>query len=239
MSGFFVLRRQFLMEVVHRVSAIGFKILVDLLASSERPVRLKEVPYRFRNRTRGESKLDILVGVEYFQLLLDKAVGDFIPPAYILFALVGCAGIALHLLTLWIVLFAFHEGFGHAQVFATVVAMTANFLLNNAITYRDRRLRRWDLVQGLVMFYLACSIGVLINYRLAELARNSGAPWYLAGAFGLTVSSVWNYGVTRIFTWRTLRRENRRRAQRIPRAEPFSDQLCEADAKREEPVSEL
>src|SRR5689334_17079057 len=50
MSGFFLLRRSFLMEVVHRVSAIGFKILVDLLASSERPVRLKEIPYHFRDR---------------------------------------------------------------------------------------------------------------------------------------------------------------------------------------------
>jgi dolichol-phosphate mannosyltransferase len=127
--------------------------------------------------------------------------------------------------TLWLALFSFHLTFGYAQVGATLVAMTANFLLNNAITYRDRRLRRWDLVQGLLVFYLACSIGVLINFKLAELARNSGAPWYLAGAFGLMVGSVWNYGVTRIFTWRTLRRENRRRAARALRRGQISDRV--------------
>src|SRR5206468_4968066 len=78
MSGFFVLTRSFLMEVVHNVSGIGFKILVDLLASSRRPVRMAEVPYQFRTRQRGESKLDILVGIEYLQLLLDKLVGEYI-----------------------------------------------------------------------------------------------------------------------------------------------------------------
>src|SRR5581483_2042647 len=83
MSGFFLLKRTFLMQVVHRVSGIGFKILVDLLASSNPPARVKEVPYTFRQRVRGESKLDILVGIEYLQLLLDKAIGDFIPPSFI------------------------------------------------------------------------------------------------------------------------------------------------------------
>jgi len=72
MSGFFVLDRRFLEEVVHSVSGIGFKILLDLVASASRPVRAGEVPYRFGQRVHGESKLDILVGIEYLQLLLDK-----------------------------------------------------------------------------------------------------------------------------------------------------------------------
>jgi dolichol-phosphate mannosyltransferase len=214
MSGYFALQRSFLMEVVYRVSAIGFKILVDLLASSRRPVRLKEIPYHFRNRMRGESKLDILVGVEYLQLLLDKAVGEFIPPSFILFALVGCAGVALHLSVLWLQMAWFHVGFGTAQVAATIVAMTANFLLNNAITYRDRRLRGLRILQGLVIFYAACSVGLLINLKIADFARDAGAPWYLAGLFGLAVSSVWNYGVTRIFTWRAYARTRHKRAVR-------------------------
>lgn len=91
MSGFFLVRREYFMEVAHRVSAIGFKILVDLLASSRRPPKVAEVPYTFRNRLHGESKLDILVGLEYFQLILDKLIGNIIPPAFILFALVGGA----------------------------------------------------------------------------------------------------------------------------------------------------
>jgi len=222
MSGFFVLTRSFLMEVVHRVSAIGFKILVDLLASSQRPVKLGEVPYRFRTRLYGESKLDVLVAVEYLQLLLDKSIGDFIPPSFVLFALVGCAGVVLHVSLLWIQLFWFRVTFGYAQVFATLVAMVANFLLNNSVTYRDQRLRGWQILQGLILFCLACSVGLLINFKVAEFASAAGAKWYFAGLFGLAVGSVWNYGITRIFTWRSYKRIGRRRDTPVISAKPLS-----------------
>lgn len=206
MSGFFVLSRPFLMEVVHGVSGIGFKILVDLLASCHRHVRLEEMPYRFRNRQHGESKLDILVGVEYLQLLLDKFIGDYVSPSFVLFGLVGASGVVLYLALLWIQLSWLGVSFRQAQIVATLAAMTTNFLLNNAITYRDRRLRGWNILRGLILFYVACSFGVLINLETAEFARAAGFPWYAAGLFGLILSSVWNYGVTRIFTWRAIRK---------------------------------
>src|ERR1700736_4505603 len=50
MSGFFMLDRRFLEEIVHSASGIGFKILLDLVASSRRPVRFGEVSYTFRKR---------------------------------------------------------------------------------------------------------------------------------------------------------------------------------------------
>src|SRR3954471_18436199 len=198
MSGFFLLNRSFLMEVVHNVSGIGFKILVDLLASCKRPVRIAEVPYQFRTRQRGESKLDILVGIEYLQLLLDKLIGEYIPASFILFVLVGCVGVVLHLATLGMELFWLHLSFKRSQAIAALVAMIANFLLNNLITYRDRRLRGWRILEGLVLFCIACSIGLLINLTVADNARNAGAVWYVAGLLGLAVGSVWNYGVTRV-----------------------------------------
>jgi dolichol-phosphate mannosyltransferase len=214
MSGFFVLTRAFLMEVVHRVSGIGFKILVDLLASCQRPVRLEETPYTFRNRQRGESKLDILVGVEYFQLLLDKFIGNLVSPSFVLFGMVGAFGVLLYLVVLSVQLSWFGVSFRGAQVTATLAAMTINFLLNNIITYRDRRLRGWNILRGLLLFYVACSFGVVINLQTAEFARDHGIVWYLAGSFGLVLSSVWNYGVTRILTWRTAKQLRGKRQAR-------------------------
>jgi hypothetical protein len=39
--------------------------------------------------------------------------------------------------------------------------------------------------------------------------------WYLAGAFGLIVGAVWNYGVTSFITWRRERiRRNPKQAVR-------------------------
>jgi dolichol-phosphate mannosyltransferase len=206
MSGFFVLDRRFLEEIVRSVSAIGFKILLDIVASSPRPVRLGEVPYRFRARLHGESKLDVLVGIEYLQLLIDKVVGEVIPARFVIFGMVGAMGALVHLSILFVLLKLGQQSFLVAQAIATAIVMTLNFFLNNAITYRDRRLRGSGLIFGLISFYLACSIGAFVNLRVAMFVVDGGGPWYLAGLAGLVVSSVWNYGVTAMLTWHQGRR---------------------------------
>jgi dolichol-phosphate mannosyltransferase len=89
MSGFFMLRREVLEGAVRRLSGQGFKILLDLLASSPRPLRFRELPYEFRERQRGESKLDTLVAWEYMMLIADKLIGHIVPVRFALFAFVG------------------------------------------------------------------------------------------------------------------------------------------------------
>ena len=205
MSGFFVVNRKFLEEVVHASSGVGFKILLDLVSSAKRPVRFSEVPYTFRQRVHGTSKLDLLVGIEYLQLLLDKAVGDWISPRFLLFSMVGAFGYLVFLASLSLLL-SEEIAFFTAQVIASVAAMTANFFLNNLLTYRDRRLRGVALIRGLATFYAACAAGVLANVRAAQFLRDLGLQWYLAGGIGLFIGSVWNYGVTSMITWRRLRR---------------------------------
>lgn len=219
MSGFFILTRALLIEVVHDVSSIGFKILVDLLASAKRPLRLVEVPYEFRNRERGESKLDLLVGLEYLQLVIDKLIGRYVPASFVLFALVGSIGVIFYTIVFWLLLFVVNMGFGRSQILAAVAAMTTNFLLNNLITYRDRRLWGWRLVRGLLLFYVACSVGLIINWQIAKLTHNAGLHWLLAGFAGLVVGSVWNYGATNVLTWRA---SARRRRTPLAKGHPFN-----------------
>lgn len=202
MSGFFIVDRRFFEEVVYGLSGVGFKILVDLVASSRRPVRFAEVPYTFRNRERGESKLDINVGLEYLQLLLDKMLGNVIPSRFVLFGIVGVGGLLVHLSVLALLFYVSNVSFGYSQIAATVVAMTFNFLVNNITTFRDRRLRGARLVTGLLTYYVACSIGAITNLSFAEFLLKVGLPWYAAGLLGMAVSSVWNYGVNAIITWR-------------------------------------
>ncbi|MGH9663163.1 MAG: glycosyltransferase, partial [Bryobacteraceae bacterium] len=225
MSGFFVADRRYLEEVVHSVSGIGFKILLDLVASSKRPVRFAEEPYRFRERLHGESKLDILVGLEYLQLLLDKLIGDILPPRFVIFGMVGAVGVVAHLAILFLVMRVAQGTFAAAQAVGTFAVMTLNFFLNNAITYRDRRLRGAAMAHGLLSFYTACSVGMFVNLRVAGFASDNGLSWYAAGFLGVTVSSVWNYAITAILTWRQRRREagRRRFPARLPAAgEPLA-----------------
>jgi dolichol-phosphate mannosyltransferase len=205
MSGFFVIDRHFFQEIVHRLTGSGFKILVDVLASSRRPVRVAEVPYRFRDRARGESKLDVNVELEYLFLLIDKIIGNYVPTRFVLFVLVGSLGMVIHLSTLALLYAVAKKSFIVAQTSATVAAMTFNFLLNNVVTFRDRRLRGWRLLTGLLTFYMACSLGALMNVSFAEFLHRQAIPWYVAGVSGTAISSVWNYGVNTILTWRRSR----------------------------------
>ncbi len=231
MSGFFIVDRNFLEEVIYRLSAAGFKILVDLVASAQRPVRFAEVPYRFRNRQRGESKLDINVGLEYLQLLLDKLIGGMLPARFVMFGLVGGLGLVVHLAVLALLYWYARYEFLYAQAVATVAAMTLNFLINNLTTFRDRRLRGWRIVSGLAIYYLACSIGAITNLSFARFLLGAGLPWYLAGILGMAVSSVWNYGVNAIFTWRRVTRQLQQRRTNLERSQQAVDQRFARRAK--------
>ncbi len=116
MSGFFALRRGYLDEVVRNLSCVGFKLLVNLLASSKRPVRFQEVGYTFRNRLHGHSKLDLVVGLEYLELLLDKLVGEWIPVRYALFGMIGAVGVVAQLALIRLLLYFGRLTFDTAQV---------------------------------------------------------------------------------------------------------------------------
>jgi len=209
MSGFFMLRREVFENSVRDLSGQGFKILLDILASSPDTPRLKELPFQFRTRRYGESKLDTMVAWEFGMLLADKLVGHLVPVRFALFAAIGALGVVVDLIVLWAALAA-HSGFITAQTVATLVAMTSNFFLNNLFTYRDQRLKGARLLRGLVSFYVICSVGAVANVGFAAfvysgethiLSGIAGIPW-LASIAGVVVGSVWNYAVSSVFTWK-------------------------------------
>jgi dolichol-phosphate mannosyltransferase len=202
MSGFFVIEAGFLRLQAPRLTGSGFKILVDILATSRTPPRVLEIPYHFRMRQAGESKLDAKVQLEYLFLILDKLIGHRVPTRFVLFLCVGLLGLGVHLAVLWTLYGTRWVSFLDAQIAATVVAMTSNFLLNNVATFRDQRLRGAALLRGLLTFYAACSLGALINVAFASLLMGRGVPYLLAGVCGTAISSIWNYGANTVLTWR-------------------------------------
>jgi dolichol-phosphate mannosyltransferase len=202
MSGFFMLRREVLHEALPRMSNVGFKILLDILASVPHPLRVEEVPYTFRTRHAGESKLDTLVAWEYLVLLADKMFGGVVPVRFLLFSVIGAVGILTHMAVLVTLFRGLGVTFAWSQAAATLVAMTGNYLLNNLLTYRDRRLRGWGLLWGWVTFTLACGIGAVANVGVASYIFSwRQVAWVPAALAGILISSVWNYAVSAIFTW--------------------------------------
>jgi len=205
-SGFFMLRRTVFDRVVGRLSGVGWKILIDILATSEQPLQVQELAYEFRARRHGESKLDALVIYEYLVLLADKLIGRFVPVRLVLFAMVGASGLAVHLATLRAVLVATSVNFATAQAIATGVAMVSNFFLNNWLTYSDRRLRGLAVLRGLLSFAAVCSVGAVAGVAVADQIFQHTQTWWLAGLAGAVVGALWNFALSSLFTWSGRRR---------------------------------
>lgn len=202
MSGFFAIRRDVLLEAAPKLSSVGYKILLDIVASAPRKLSVAEVPYTFGVRQHGESKLDDMVALEYLELLLDKMVGRYVPVKLIQFGAVGLLGVLVHLALLFLAFDAFGVIFATAQAIAVIGAMTFNFALNNKFTYRDRQLKGAAWFKGLISFYLVCALGAVANVGIGSLVFEQWHTVAIAGIAGAIVGSVWNYVASSWLTWR-------------------------------------
>jgi dolichol-phosphate mannosyltransferase len=202
MSGYFMLPAATARALVPRLSGIGFKILLDLLATTDTPMRVKEFPLNFAARREGTSKLDRAILFDFLAGLYDKTLGQVIPTRFALFGTVGALGVVVHFAVLAVILFAFGEGFALAQTGAVVVAMSFNFWLNNWLTYRDKRLTGWSaMLRGWLGFCATCSVGAFANVAVATFLEGRGVFWVLAALAGILLGSVWNYALSSRFVW--------------------------------------
>lgn len=214
MSGYFMLRAETLRADAHRLSGVGFKILLDILATVDRPLKVKEFPLNFVARIEGESKLDQTVVFEFLVGLYDKWLGRIIPTRFALFGTVGAMGVAVQLGALWVLLklvagerfvygnWSESATFNTANTLAAIIAMTFNFVLNNELTYSDKRLRGFGpLLKGWAQFGLTCSLGLLTNIGSAAVLKTIGFHSVIAVVVGIVLGSVWNFALSSRFVW--------------------------------------
>jgi dolichol-phosphate mannosyltransferase len=201
MSGFFMMPTDLAVALAPSLWNSGFKLLMDILLTSKGRVRVREIPYLFQARLHGSSKLDSSVVFDFLVLLLARATGNILPPRSLGFVFVGSTGVVTHMATLWL-LFRTGFAFPSAQVLATFTAMTGNYILNNALTYRDRRLPGLEALRGLLIFYVICAIGAVSNVAVASWIYAASPNWWLAGLIGAFIGAVWNYSISSALVWR-------------------------------------
>jgi dolichol-phosphate mannosyltransferase len=139
---------------------------------------------------------------EYGMLLADKTIGRLVPVRFLAFSVVGGLGVFVHMAVISLALKGLGLGFTPAQSVATGTAMIFNFAINNVLTYRDRRLKGWAWLKGLISFMVTCSVGALANVGIAAYLFQNHTQWMLAALGGVLVGAVWNYAVTQLYTWR-------------------------------------
>jgi dolichol-phosphate mannosyltransferase len=202
MSGFFMMRRAAFDPLAPSLFGQGFKILFDIVISAGGRLRVVEEAYVFSARVHGESKLDARVALDFLGLLAAKLTGGVVTPRFISFALVGLIGLGVHLAVLKLALARFGLEFSYAYLTAAFAAMTGNFLLNNMLTYRDKRLTGFEMLKGLIGFYAVSAVGLVTGVGAATWLYAQSPVWWLAGAAGALMAAVWNYSMSTLLVWR-------------------------------------
>jgi dolichol-phosphate mannosyltransferase len=197
-SACFALRRELFEAAAPTLGARPAAVLLELLAAARRPIRLAEIP---GPASRPQAP-DAIAVLEAGDALVHRASRGLVPFRFVLFAAIGLLGVGVHLAALGALFRGGGLPFAAAQLGATLVAMTSNFALNNALTYRDLRLRGRSFLRGLASFYAVCAVGAALNVAVADRVFRIPAPWALAGLAGALVGSVWNYATSSLVTWR-------------------------------------
>lgn len=202
MSGYFAFRRDCFDKALPKLSGTGFKILLEMMLALPRSTRFSEVPFVFRERHSGESKLGPVILLQFLGMLIERFMGHIIPMRFFVFAFVGALGIFVNLAVSEGARFA-GFGFEASQTTGMVVAIITNFFLNNSLTYHDRPLRGWmRLSIGFAVFMVGCSLGAYANIGVAEMIYHADRPWSQASAAGALIGVVWNYAVASTLVWR-------------------------------------
>jgi dolichol-phosphate mannosyltransferase len=200
LSGFFLFQRAWWEAARSAMNPMGYKVLLDLALSGPRRARVSEVPTSLRTRLGGASKLDFRVLADLAAQLVEKTSHGIIPARFVLFGTVGASGVAVNvgLLTAGVRIGLPYWG---AALLAVVLAMTSNFLLNNLLTFRDRRLSGLAMWGGLLSFYAACAGGAVINELVGLALHGAGLAPSVAGLCGAIVAAVWNYAGASALAW--------------------------------------
>lgn len=202
MSGYFLLRTDQLRRQAGDLSGIGFKIMLDILATARPQLTVKEFPLKFAERLEGESKLDHGVVLDFLAGLYERYLGRIIPTRFALFGTVGGLGVFVHMGVLAALFRTGLAGFSLATAVATVVAMTFNFWLNNLLTYRDKKLvGARAMFWGWAGFCATCAVGAFANVAAATFLQAKGLHWIGAALAGIVLASVWNYALSSKFVW--------------------------------------
>ena len=202
MSAFIVLRLNLCLPLVRQVDVNGFKFFYELLAISGGRLKVGEIPLRFQPRLHGSSKLDMAVLWDFVVSLIHTSTLRLLPRRAISFGLVGASGVAVQLLSTALLMGLLNLGFQQALPVAVITAASSNYLVNNALTFRDRRQRGTRLVRGLLKFLLVTSLPAIANIGLATSFYNliqANTLW--AQLAGIVVVYIWNYAASSRFVW--------------------------------------
>ena len=124
------------------------------------------------------------------------------PRKAISFGLVGLTGVFVQLSVLYFLLWTTNLSFIQILPLAVISAASSNFLINNSLTFRNKRLKGISILIGLFKFLLVSSLPVIANVGLASsfyfyIFSNT----FISQIAGIIVVFIWNYAASSRLVW--------------------------------------
>lgn len=191
-SGYFLFKRQVIENVP--IDVKGFKLLVEILAKGKYK-KVVEVPYTFKIRKAGKSKLGSMQILSYVKQLL--RLSDY---RVLKFATVGASGVLVNLGLLWLLVSYAKVLEAAAVIFSIEASILSNFLLNNFWTFRGRESGSFS--SKLLKYHGSAALGAVVNYTTFLILISVGLNYLVADAIGIILGVISNYLLSEIFVWR-------------------------------------
>ena len=169
MSGYFMLRRSEFMKVRPELNLRGFKILLEIASRLPEP-KIAEVPYTFRARHLGESKLTWTVILNYLAQLAE--LYRHLHPDKMRFlrhCAVAFGQVIINLLVFLAVVHRWGWGDWRASALATLVAVLSNFGWINWLAFKDGARTHPGWSGGYLRFAVAAFVQVVLTSAAFEV----------------------------------------------------------------------
>ena len=195
LSGFFMTNRHTIDPYLERLYKPGFKILFDFLMIKP-GLRVKDFQINFRNRTKGQSKIDFSILMSLPGQIIENKSNGLISSLFVMFACVGSIGVLVHLGSLALMLFL-GVNFYFSNIIGTLLAMTSNYLLNNLITFFNIHNTFAKKIKGYIKYLLMNSISILANIGIASNFYLRDYSEITSALIGIFAGLLLNYMLSR------------------------------------------
>ncbi|MEM1542391.1 MAG: glycosyltransferase family 2 protein [Ignisphaera sp.] len=202
MSGFFMVKRDIVDRNRDKLNPMGFKILLEIVERCY-PKKVAEVPYTFRARVYGKSKLGMKTIANFLIHVL--RLSNWRP---VKFGLVGLSGTFINLVTLWLLGLVSHVVVEQLFVLGSIIAIEVstlwNFFLHEIWTFRDRR--TGSMMKRISLFHVAVLPGVAAQYISAiSIKYGLALNPIISQTIGIVIGFPVNYIFSELGIWKSYR----------------------------------
>lgn len=205
MSGYFMISRSSIAG--RHLNPLGYKILIEVLGRGK-VGWISEVPYTFRERVEGSSKVTNKIYIEYFQHLLRIRMYLLKSSSFFRFCVVGLSGVVIDMSLLFLLSDPRMLGWGltRSKIIAAEAALINNFIWNDMWTFAEisrHQNRIGQRLKRFLKFNAICAVGLILNVLILNVEFNAfHMNRYVANLVAIAIVTMWNYMTNWKLNWR-------------------------------------